>query len=312
MDYLQLIAGLTILWFGTELAIGGASSIARHFHLSEFIIGIAILSVGSDLPELTIGIDAGMRTLGGTDMSGVVVGSAVGSSMGQIGLVLGIVGLIASVSLSRQMAIVHGSVMLGSLAVLAVVAMDGVVTRLEGVALICAYGLYFAYLFLDGQSYESGEAAQESMPIWRAAALLVSGMAGIILGAEMTVLAVTDLATALQVDQTIIAVIVVGIGTSLPELSISVNAMLKKRGSLSVGNLVGSNIFDTLVPIGAAASISGLSFAPGMLRFDLPFLFLVSAAALFFLLRKRGLQRSHAVVLLGLYIVYVSARLGGA
>ena len=312
MDYLQLIAGLTILWFGTELAIGGASSIARHFRLSEFIIGIAILSVGSDLPELTIGIDAGMRTLGGTDMSGVVVGSAVGSSMGQIGLVLGIVGLIASVSLSRQMAIMHGSVMLGSLVVLAAVALDGVVTRLEGVVLLCAYGLYFAYLFFDGQSYEGDEGARETMPMWRAAVLLASGMAGIILGAEMTVLAVTDLATALEVDQTIIAVVVVGIGTSLPELSISVNAMLKKRGSLSVGNLVGSNIFDTLVPIGAAAAISGLSFSPGMLRFDLPFLFLVSAAALFFLLRKRGLQRSHAVALLTLYIIYVSVRLGGA
>lgn len=312
MDYLQLIAGLTILWFGTELAIGGASSIARHFRLSEFIIGIAILSVGSDLPELTIGIDAGMRTLGGTDMSGVVVGSAVGSSMGQIGLVLGIVGLIASVSLSRQMAIIHGSVMLGSLAVLAVVALDGVVSRLEGATLLCAYGLYFAYLFFDGQSYESDEAAREATPMWRAAVWVLGGMAGIILGAEMTVLAVTDLATALEVDQTIIAVIVVGIGTSLPELSISVNAMLKRRGSLSVGNLVGSNIFDTLVPIGAAAAISGLGFSPGMLRFDLPFLFLVSAVALFFLLRSRGLQRSHAVILLALYIVYVSARLGSA
>ena len=312
MDYLQLIAGLTLLWVATDLAISGATSIARYFKLSEFIIGIAILSIGSDLPELTIAIDAGLRGLRGANMSGVVVGSAVGSSLGQIGLVLGIVGLIGSVALSRRIALLHGSVMLGSLLLLGGLASDGAITRTEGFALLAAYLVYFAFLLVDRRSYEDAGEGQDSVPILRAIPLLVVGMAGVILGAELTVLAVTNLAVTLQIDQTIIAVIIVGIGTSLPELSISVSAMLKKRGSLSVGNLVGSNIFDTLVPIGAAAAISGLDFAGGMLRFDLPFLFLLSAVALFFLLGRRGLQRPQALVMLALYILYVIVRLGRA
>jgi cation:H+ antiporter len=312
VDYLQLIAGLTLLWVATDIAISGATSIARYFKLSEFIIGIAILSIGSDLPELTIAIDAGLRGLRGADMSGVVVGSAIGSSLGQIGLVLGIVGMIGFVALSRRVALLHGSVMLGSLLLLGALGLDGAITRTEGFALLVAYAAYFAFLLADRRSYDDDADGHESVPIMRAIPLLVVGMAGVILGAELTVLAVTDLAVALQIDQTIIAVIIVGIGTSLPELSISVSAMIKRRGSLSVGNLVGSNIFDTLVPIGAAAAISGLDFDGGMLFFDLPFLFLLSATALFFLLGKRGLQRPQALVMLALYILYVIVRLGRA
>ena len=94
MDFLLLILGLALLWLGTDLAILGAIAISRHFGLSEFVVGIAVLSIGSDLPELTIAIDAGIRGLAGIDASDVVVGSSVGSSMGQIGLVLGIVGIV--------------------------------------------------------------------------------------------------------------------------------------------------------------------------------------------------------------------------
>ncbi|MBT8065194.1 MAG: sodium:calcium antiporter, partial [Gammaproteobacteria bacterium] len=93
MDFLLLIAGITGLWLGTELTIGGALAIARRHQLSEFFVGLVILSIGSDLPEIAIAIDAGLKTLMGSDASGVVVGTSVGSVVAQIGFVLGLAGV---------------------------------------------------------------------------------------------------------------------------------------------------------------------------------------------------------------------------
>ena len=109
MDFLLIVIGLAALWFGTEMAIRGAISISRRLGLSEFVVGIAVLSIGSDLPELTIAVDAGIRILAGDDVSDVVVGSAIGSSMGQIGLVLGAVGLIGYLTLPKFIIFQHGS-----------------------------------------------------------------------------------------------------------------------------------------------------------------------------------------------------------
>ena len=312
MDLIQLIVGLTILLLGTDLAITGATSVARHLKLSEFVIGVAVLSVGSDLPELTIAVDAGIRNLDGADMSGVVVGSAVGSSMGQIGLVLGLVGLFGTLALSRQAAWRHGSVLLGSVLLLAMLGMDGLISRAEGVVLLVVYSIYFVLLLTDRRSYVSTDDSQRTVSMRRAVPMVLAGMTAVILGAELTVRAVTDLAISLDVDQTIIAVVIVGVGTSLPELSISISAILKKRSNLSVGNLVGSNIFDTLVPVGMAAAISGLNFGADVLYFDLPFLFVLSIAALAFLIRKRGVQKPQALILLALYIAYVTIRIARA
>jgi cation:H+ antiporter len=95
MDIVLLILGLAGLWFGTEVTIKGAVSIAKRYRVSEFVIGLVVLSIGSDLPELSIAIDAGLKNLAGGSYSDVVVGSALGSSLGQIGFVLGFVGLLS-------------------------------------------------------------------------------------------------------------------------------------------------------------------------------------------------------------------------
>ena len=109
----------------------------------------------------------------------------------------------------------------------------------------------------------------------------------VIASAEVTVRSVTHVADVLNIQQSVIAIIIVGLGTSLPELSISVAAIVKNRSGLSVGNLIGSNIFDTLMPIGVASAISGLDFDAKMLRGDLPFLLALSALVLIFLAKKK-------------------------
>lgn len=301
MSGLLLAAGLAGLWFGTELTIRGATTIAARLGLSEFIVGVAILSIGSDLPEIAVAVDAAIRNLAGGEASDVVVGSALGSSMAQIGFVLGVLGLLGRPKLSKSIVYRHGSVLLGSLIVLGMIGIDGAVTRAEGVALITLYMIYFVSLITETNSNGNGSDGATPDAVLKSWLFLVTGLVIVIGAAEITVSSVIHIARSLNIEESLIAVTAIGVGTSLPELSISLAAILKGRTNLSVGNIIGSNIFDTLMPIGVAAAISSLTFNPALLTFDLPYLLVLSAAVLFFFWRGRGVRKRESIFILAIY-----------
>jgi cation:H+ antiporter len=311
MDIVLLIFALAGLWFGTEVTIKGAVSIAKRYGVSEFVIGLVVLSIGSDLPELSIAIDAGFKNLAGGNYSDVVVGSALGSSLGQIGFVLGFVGLLSYLTLPRGVVYRHGSTLLGSLMLVALFGFDGIVTFTEGAALLLVYAIYLVALMNE---VNVGTAIEQTsdLSFWRSVLYLVTGLAVVVGSAELTVSSAVEVARTLGLSESLVAVILIGLGSSLPELSISVAAVSKGHHRLSVGNLIGSNVFDTLVPIGAAAVIAPLSFDAGLLRFETPYLFFVTAVVMFFFLRKRGIQRWEAAVVLALYCAYVLIKLTGS
>ena len=311
MDIVLLILALAGLWLGTEVTIKGAVSIAKRYGVSEFVIGLVVLSIGSDLPELSIAIDAGLKNLAGGNYSDVVVGSALGSSLGQIGFVLGFVGLLSYLTLPRGVVYRHGSTLLGSLVLVALFGFDGIVTFTEGAALLLVYAIYLVALMNEvniGTAIEQ----KNDLSFWRSLLYLVTGLAIVVGSAELTVSSAVEVARTLGLSESLVAVILIGLGSSLPELSISVAAVSKGHHRLSVGNLIGSNVFDTLVPIGAAAVIAPLSFDAGLLRFETPYLFFLTAVVMFFFLRKRGIQRWEAAVVLGLYCAYVLVKLTGS
>jgi len=308
MDIVLLILGLAGLWFGTEVTIKGAVSTAKRYGVSEFVIGLVVLSIGSDLPELSIAIDAGLKNLAGGNYSDVVVGSALGSSLGQIGFVLGLVGLLSYLTLPRGVVYRHGSTLLGSLALVALFGFDGTVTFTEGAALLLVYAIYLVALLNEVNVGTAVEQSNE-LSVRRSLLYLVIGLAIVVGSAELTVSSVVEVARILGLSESLVAVILIGLGSSLPELSISVAAVSKGHHRLSVGNLIGSNVFDTLVPIGAAAVIAPLSFDRGLLMFETPYLFFVTAVAMFFFLHKRGIQRWEATVILALYCAYVLVKL---
>ena len=311
MEIVLLILGLAGLWFGTEVTIRGAVSVAKRYGVSEFIVGVVILSVGSDLPELALAIDAGLKNLAGGKFSDVVVGSAMGSLLGQIGFVLGFVGLLSRLTLSRGLIYRHGSTLLGSLALLALFGADGHVTLTEGLALLLVYAIYLVAILgeVDGNGgvEQSGEL---SLP--RSILYLAVGLAVVVGSAELTVSSAVDVARLLGMSDAVVAIILIGLGSSLPELTISIAAVLKGHHKMSMGNLIGSNVFDTLVPIGAAAVIAPLSFDEGMLRFEIPYLFFLTALVMFFFLYRRSIRRLEAAVVLGIYCVYVLIKLTGS
>ena len=302
-----ILLGLALLWGGTELVIDGAVNIARRYGFSEILIGLTVLAIGSDLPETVVALHGAFLNLAGTDTSALIVGNAIGSAFGQIGLVMGVAGLISYLTLARRFIFMHGSVLLLSVILLFFAGQDGEVSRIEGVVLIAAFAIYMVMAFKTRGDHKE-EFVEQKGNVFYFWSSLIAGMVVVYVGSELTILSATALAERLGVSQSLIAIVIIGAGTSLPELSISISAALKKQGGLSVGNIIGSNIYDALVPIGVASIISPLRFEHNLLWFDLPVLLGLSVLTLYFFRRKRGLQKGEAMVLVLAYLAYLMSK----
>ncbi len=290
--------------FGAHLIVNQAIVIARHYKLNDVLVGVAILSVGSNLPEIVISLNASLHQLQQEDTSGLIIGNVLGSNFSQIGLIMGIVGLFGYLTLGKRMVFKHGGVLLGSILYLLIAALDGEVSRIEGLILVLAFIVYIVMLF-GQEPREEAEQKGNANNSFVVSLLLLFGLVLIIAGSEATVRSTVSLAQYFGISQSFFAIVIIGIGSSLPELSISLGAILKSRAGMSVGNLLGSNILDTLLPVGLAAMIHPVIVEPDLIMIDIPLLFVLSLIVLLFLLKRKGLQKSEALLLILLYSGYL-------
>jgi len=286
--------------------------LARRYQVSDFFIGVVILAVGSDLPELVVSIAAAVRQFAGEETANLIVGNALGSCLGQFGLVMGTAGMLGRLSLPRRQTLIHGGVLLASLLLLAATGWDGVVSRPEGALLVASFLVYLLSLVGAESRASRKPTPVDHTRVGRTWLTLIIGMTLVLVSADVIVNRALTLAELWGVDQSYIGITIIGVGTSLPELMISVGAALRARMGLSVGNLLGSNILDTLLPIGIAAVIAPLRFDPALLAFDLPMLFGLSAVILIFLFRATGIRKPQAVMLLLCYAGYIATISHGA
>lgn len=310
INFILLIAGLSVLIMATRLCVDQAVLVARHYQFSDVFIGVAILAVGSDLPEIVISINAAIHQFQQTDTSGLIIGNALGSNFSQIGLTMGIVGLVGYLTLGKRLVFRHGGVLLGSILYLQLAALDQEISRTEGAILVLAFAIYIVMLFGQEPREETALPRYRGnmLKVW---AVLLFGMLLVIGSSELIVRSTIALADYFGVSQSFIAIVIIGIGSSLPELTISLTAVLKARGGMSVGNLIGSNIIDTLLPVGLAAMIYPLSVESGLVTLDLPLLFVLSFLVLVLLLRRKGLQKPEALILIVCYCSYLGLKFAG-
>lgn len=296
--------GLGIIVWGTKVALDNAVLIARHYHVSDFFIGATVLAIGSDLPELLVSVNAALRQLDGEQTANLIVGNALGSCFGQFGLVMGLAGLFGQLTLPRRQVIRHGAVLLGAMALLTFVGSDGLVTRWEGAVLVATYITYLAVLIRGEGAFENigGGPTAQMIKTW---VLLLFGLGLVVVSSELIVRMALTLARNWGVDQSYIGIVIIGVGTSLPELIISIGALVRSRVTLSVGNLVGSNILDVLLPIGIAGLIVPIEFASSLLKLDVPILFALSLLVIVFLGLPQGVRKPQAIVLLSSYSAYL-------
>jgi cation:H+ antiporter len=304
---LLLALGLLGLWGGTLLAVRGAVQLSERFGLSEAFIGLTVLAIGTDLPEMVVAIGGSLRQLQGVEASGVIVGTSLGSAMAQGTLVLGVTGMRGYLPVAPRLIRRVGTTLLLAIALTGALALDGRIARLEGLALLLAYAMYFVALV---QGERLSVHAPEPRPAGRLPGPLAIalGLVMISLGAHIVVTEGIALADRLRMSQTLLGIVFVGAGTSLPELALSLGAATQQRASMAVGNVIGSNVFDLLVPIGLGGLIHPLTVESRTVALDFPALFLAMLVLVVFLLRRRGLQRREAAVLVATYVVYVAVR----
>jgi len=309
-EFLLLLLGLAGLWIGSESLIRGAISLSDRFNVSDMVIGMLILAIGTDLPELFVAVDASLHSLRGDDMSGIVVGSAIGSCIGQFALVLGVTGFIGFTPRPFRMAPRSAIFLLGSIVTLALFSLDGIISRTEGWTLIAFYSMYIITLIIWRGSSSEQEENSSSDSLLKDIIFLVSGLLILMVAAEVTVVNAAKFADILGITSLAVSAIIIGMGSSLPELSVSLVALMKKRGSLSVGNLMGSNVLDGMLVPGVGAAISPLIVPNSVLFVDLPVLTAVTLLVLLFLyISPRGIKAPEAALLLGIYVSYIIFRL---
>ena len=308
ISVILLVVGLYCLWQGTLLTVRGAVMFSERFGLSQGFVGLAVLAIGTDLPELVVALSGSAQQLQGIEASGVIVGSAFGSTIAQGTVVLGVAGLFGYLPVAPRMIRRDGVALILAIGVAALMVFDGGVTRGEGAGMMLAYCLYFVALI---QAERKGKKLErEAAPEGRlsAATSVAIGLMVVTFGAHLVVSNSVELASSFGVSQTLLGVLVVGVGTSLPELALAIRAAIERRASLSVGNVIGSNIFDLLIPVGVAATLSPLTVERSTIVIDFPTLAIVTPVLLFFLIRRRGLQRGEAMILIALYFTYVGIR----
>lgn len=307
MSVLWIVAGLIGLWAGSELALRGIIEIAERRGLSQGFLGVAVLAVGTDLPELLVAITGGIHQLAGEEASGLIVGNAVGSALTQGTLVLGVAGLIGHLHMSRATLRRDGTVLVLAVLSLALLAYGGVITRVEGGVLIAIYGIYAWTLHTRERRRERGDVVPWRA-LRRAVLSVVIGLAAVLACAELIVEHALVLSAERGWDQTVMGLFLIGLGTSLPELAVSLGAMFKGRAGLAVGNVIGSNVFDLLIPTGLSAVLHPLRVGAPTLAVDLPVFAGLTLLGLFFFARARGIQRWEAVALIGAYLAFAATR----
>lgn len=309
LPLLYIALGLLGLWLGTRWIINSATDIAARLNLSPAFVGLAILAVGTDLPEIFVSIHASLLHLKGVESSGIIVGNALGSCISQITLILGVAALFSVFTLTRQQWYRDGFALLMSILLLFVFGLDGIITRLEGTVMILSYALYYYLLTRDNQAdTKEISVTEKTRPATIIVFLLLLGFATLIYSAHLVVNNTMLLAERWGVTQSFLGVAIIGLGTSLPELAVSIGAAFRKSTGMAIGNIIGSNIFDGFIPVGLGGTISTINVDKSVLIFDLPALAFVTLLVLLLLRTKRGISRREAVAMIGLYFGYIAAR----
>ena len=308
IQILILIAGLLLILFGANYLVDGSSSIAKKFGLSEFVIGLTIVGIGTSTPEMVVSFLSAFQ--GKSDMA---IGNIVGSNIFNTMMILGVTALISPLIITRSN--LKRDIPLNIIVTVLLILLGMNLTifghgqnqlcRLDGVILLLIFAWYMWSSFRnDTPDEEEGEMKVYSLGV--SIFLILAGLAGLIIGGRLFVNSATELARLFGVSDKFIAITDMAAGTSMPELATCVVAALKGRGQLALGNVLGSNISNILLILGGSALISPLSFA-GMTYVDLGALL---ACSLFILIsaytfKKGKLDRFEGSVLLLMEAAYM-------
>lgn len=303
MHLLLTLGGLIALVIGAELMVRGAADLALRARLSPLVIGLTVVSMGTSAPELLVSLMADLK-----GSASIAIGNVVGSNIANISLILGLSVLIFPIEVDRDAARIHWPVMMGASLLFWWLFADGSVSRGEGSLFIALLVAYVGWMVWSSRRSALARAQEPpSMAWWKAALLLVAGIVGLTYGADWFVDGGVGLARLAGVSELLIGVTVIAFGTSLPELVTSLVAAFRKQPDISLGNLIGSNIFNLLGIIGISAVVHPITGSSEAFRWDL--VAMVGVAVLLLPLMRFGYRmgRWQGAVLSLAYAAYIVA-----
>lgn len=306
MSFFLILIGFILLILGGNWLLKSAVSISLGLKIPKIIIGMTVVSFATSAPELIVSINSAVN--GYPDLA---LGNVIGSNIANLALVLGITLLIAEMDVQKSFFITNWPVMMAaSILLFLFLRNDYLISDFEGLIFVIFLIFFLVYLFRF-QNYDIIDELPEDvdlLPAYKTFTLFMLGSVGLWGGSEMLITGATDLAITLGVGERLIGVTVVSVGTSIPELAASIIAVLKKEKAISLGNLVGSNIFNILAVVGITSLITPISANDHVIYTnDIYWMLLVSMVLpiLVLLPKKMELKRKSGIVLLLLYVAFL-------
>ena len=312
MSFIILIIGFFFLIKGADLFVDGAASIARKFNIPSMVIGLTIVAMGTSAPEAAVSITSSLS--GQNDMS---VANVVGSNFFNILVVLGVSSLISKLPVQKNTIKKDTPFLLIVSGLLLVFGINKYISRIEGLILLIVF-VYFLYSTvkmaksatnLDSSSDNEIALAESDTttqtPILKTVILSIIGILGIVIGGDMVVDSATSIATLFGMSANLVGLTIVAIGTSLPEFVTSIVAIKKGETEIAIGNVIGSNIFNILLVLGLATFISPITIST-LALIDIIFMLCITILLYLFMKKDYSLLKKHGIILVGIYIVYMS------
>lgn len=305
------IAGLLLLYYGAEYLVAGSSKLALSFGIRPLVIGLTVVAFATSMPELMVSLFASIR-----GSSSIAAGNIIGSNIANVGLILGAAALVSPLLVARTTLTREVPMMVAASLATYLMAWDGQLGFIDGLLLLLSLVGFLVYcivtarqpLGVDVDDTLEKVVAAEAIHRGRNIILVLLGMIGLGIGAELMVRGAVMIATRLGVSELVIGLTIVALGTSLPELAASMMSASKGQMDMSVGNVIGSNIFNVLFVLGICPLFGPLAIEPRILRVDFPvmlgfFLLLILLLSVF--RPRHTLGRWRGAVLLGSYAFFI-------
>ena len=308
-----ILIGFVLLIWSADLLVDNASIVADQLGVSTFLIGVIIIGFGTSAPELFVSAMAALENKGS-----LALGNALGSNITNIGLVLGTAAMIKQLDVSHSTAVKDIPVIIVAGLVAVAVVLDGTLSNIDGVFLLVILISYLIWAAkksanndnldlssdtTDDELLENNSGASKSLLI--AGLLTALSIVLLVIASRMLVYGAIEIATLLNINELIIGLTVIAIGTSLPELAAAIAAARKGAHQMIIGNIIGSNVFNILGVLGITGTIQATQIELDALSRDFPIMFFFSILMLIFALTKGRLSRPEGAILLITYIVYI-------
>ena len=299
ISILYLFIGSVLLYFGADWMIKSSVHIASKLNISRFVIGLTIVAFGTSLPELGVSLKAALF-----NKSDIAIGNIIGSNITNVLLVLGLSSMFNPILISFSKIKKDILIYLFVCVLLVFLLQNGILERWEGVLLFTGIIFYTIHSFVTDKSHD--EDFEDLFSTWRRTIIfLVLGIILLYIGSESFIKGAVDFAKIIGVSDLIIGMSVVALGTSLPELVTSVFAAVKKEHSISVGNIIGSNLFNILSVLGLVSIIKPLSVESSIFRFEIPIMIAAGLLLIPISLRQRPISKVISLSMLFGYSVFI-------